>query len=90
MNDVLSWGYVRARQLPDGRWLGVTPMLFTAALCVDLTSAGYAWRYCYASMGEAVAALEAWDGQGDAPGNWIKRKGKGEDVLGPGATGEDT
>lgn len=77
--------YTNVRVLPDGRICGLLKMMFTTGLCVDLDEDAYAYRYCYATTREASVALAAWDGTGDPPGPWIKRKGLGGDVRGPGS-----
>ena len=73
-----SLGYFALRELPDGRWIGLQQMLFTCGLFVDLNENGYDHRYCYATVADALAAVGTWDGAGDPPGPWIKRKGRGE------------
>ena len=48
---------------------------------IDWTGRGY--RYCYHTLLEAQSAINDWEKtgyQGHPPGNWIKRKGKGEDL----------
>jgi hypothetical protein len=81
-DNVLA-GYLATRQLPDGRWIGVQRLLFATGLFVDLDDVGYAFRYCYETEAEAFAAMAAWDGTGEAPGDWIKRKGRDGDVTNP-------
>ena len=81
-------GYNHFREVPGRGLCGLKPMLFTAGLFVGLDEAGYAYRYCYGSYAEAFAALVEWDGAGHPSGPWIKLKGQGEDILGPGATSE--
>lgn len=71
-------GYQGVRQLPNGEWVGVFPFLYTAGLCVGLTPWGYRTRYCYESRSEAHMVALIWDGTGDPPGNWVKRKGDRE------------
>lgn len=88
MPDLLTeHGYVSPRQLPDGRWVAVCQYFYTAGLVVDCVEHGYAYRYCYAEVVQAVIAAVTWDGHGDPPGPWIKLKGHPErgEVLGPGA-----
>lgn len=82
--ELQELGYAFPRQLPDGRWIAIQVMLYTTGLFVGLDPVGYAYRYCYESFGEAVldAALR-WNGDGDPPGPWIKRKGLGGDLLNP-------
>ena len=68
-------GYYCARRLDDGRWIAVSPMVFTTGLFVitpDLLS--WTTRFCYERSVDAIAAVEAWDGQGDPPGPWVKQK----------------
>ena len=78
-------GYRPARIMPDGSCAGVMRMNFTWGLFVDITEECNGGRYCYGTREDAEAALYAWDGVGDPPGLWIKRKvyGKSE-ALGPG------
>jgi hypothetical protein len=81
--EIKALGYAFARQLPDGRWLGVQQMLFTAGLFVDLDPVGYACRYCYETVAEAILDAQRWDGVGDPPGAWIVRKGRDGDFHNP-------
>lgn len=81
--QVQELGYAFPRQLPDGRWIGLQPMLYTIGLFVGLDPVGYAYRYCYESFGEALLDVVGWNGEADPPGNWIKRKGLGDDLLNP-------
>lgn len=71
------WGYEAAKELPDGRVIGLFPFLFTTGLVVDIDERGNynGGRYCYAKRHEALQALMQWDGVGDPPGPWIKHKG---------------
>jgi hypothetical protein len=85
---ILQLGFYRARQLPNGEWLALAPMMFTTGLCLvaepdpsDQVSNGLRTRFCYEHARDAEAAFLAWDGVGDPPGNWIKQKP--EDRLNP-------
>lgn len=82
--ELHALGYQEVRCLSDGRLIGVMRFVYTAGLCVDLDNRGYGVRYCYARMIDAVAAAATWDGIGHPPGPWIKRKGLGDDLAGPG------
>jgi hypothetical protein len=75
-------GYFDVKVL-DGKVCGLLRLAFTTGLIVDIGKYGYNCRYCYPRHGDAVEALAAWDGKGDPPGNWIKRKGGGGDVENP-------
>lgn len=78
-------GYCGLRQTATGEWVGVHAMLYTYGLFVGLTRYGYARRYCYVSLHDAVASCRVYQ-QGDPQGLWIKVKGEGGERLGPGAT----
>jgi hypothetical protein len=81
--DLAKEGYLPVRQLPDGRWIGIMQMNFTWGLFVGLDEVGYAYRYCYETFGQVIIDLLDWNGQGDPPGKWIVRKGKGGDYHNP-------
>ena len=84
----LAWvaelGYGAARIAGDAGVCAVRRLMFTGAIYVGITKDTYLGRYCYATVGEALSALQAWDGSGDPPGNWIKFKGASSERLGPG------
>ena len=67
-------GYEWMRELPSGVSIGVFRFIYTTALMVGIDAYGYRTRYCYERYDEAVAACNAWDGEGDPPGQWIKQK----------------
>lgn len=73
--------YTDLRMLPSGELAGLFRFIFTCGLVVGLNRHSFRTRYCYHTVEEARAALEVWDGCGDAPGNWIKQKP--EDRLNP-------
>lgn len=79
-------GMVHARQLPDGRWIGVMRFLFTHGLCVDCDEYGYTGRYCYQSEGEALIAFATYTGAGDPVGDWVKYKGIDGERINPNHT----
>jgi hypothetical protein len=61
---------VRVRDLGDGRYTGISPLLFHWTLKVGTIGDyfGYDDRWCYETEGMAKAALEAWDGVGEPTG----------------------
>lgn len=83
IGELESYGYSDVRRLPDDRWVGLKHFIYTTAIVVGLDSTGYSHRYCYEDRYEARPSLDAWDGSGDPPGNWIKRKGVGGDFGNP-------
>lgn len=82
-------GYFIARELPSGKTAAVRPMFYTWGLFVGLDPVGYEVRYCYEDGGIALAALMEWDGEGDPPGPWVKKKGSGFDMLNPALARDD-
>lgn len=75
----------------NGKICGLQPFLFTWGLVVNLRVVGdgefYDHRYCFEHFEDALESLNAWDGNGLAPGQWIKLKGvvdgRGTDMLNP-------
>lgn len=75
-------GYLAARVI-DGRIFVLQRLAFTTGILVNVNEWGYSHRYCYPNHADALEAFATWDGKGDAPGNWIKRKGEGGDFANP-------
>lgn len=71
MVDLVADGYLHVRPLPDGvRWAGLFRFMFTTAIitgrigdrsCIED-------RWCYHTEAVALAALEAWNGEGEPEG----------------------
>lgn len=78
---------IATKKMPDGSTCALYRFIFTTGLLVnynpDEMSEMYTGRYCYQSHRDALDALEAWDGQGDPPGRWIKYKGRGGERSNP-------
>lgn len=72
-------GYRDIRELPNGELAGLLSFAFTIGIVVGIERFGYRIRYCYGQYSEARKSLEAWDGKGDPPGEWIKAKGRDRD-----------
>lgn len=76
-------GLAASRQLPDGRWACVSPLLFgraqlaVTAPAVSVNAAfavsdSYEDVWHYATLAEAVFAMEAWAVRGDGPDGWTR------------------
>jgi len=67
-------GYFQVRQLDDGTWVGLIPLMFTTGLCIGLDEVGYAKRYCFKE------AMKAWFESmqlinfDDVPSGWIAKR----------------
>lgn len=65
------------KPMPDKSITGVCRFNFTFGLVSHLE-----WtyapgdRWCYQNITDAVLALELWEGEGNPPGPWLKRKGR--------------
>lgn len=81
--DAEALGYAHCRVVPGRGIVGVARFLFTHGLIVGITADRYDHRYCYGREDEAIAALEAWDGEGHPPGPWLKRKGLDPEINNP-------
>lgn len=68
--------YTHLRIVPGRGVCGIWRLLYTYGLVYGLDYFGYRGRYCYKTEREAVEALNAWNGEGDPPGNWIVNKGE--------------
>lgn len=52
---------------------GLFNYVFTVAVVVDIDYSGYAERFCYDTVTNAVKALILWDGNGDPIAEGFKR-----------------
>lgn len=75
--DDVKADYVVMRALPDGRVIGITRLLYTWSLQVDIDWSGYRTRYCYAAFPNACLGFLDWDGSGDPPGGWHRHPESG-------------
>lgn len=82
--EIVKLGYSCPKKLVTGEWGAICNQIFTTGLFVIVADLSmWRTRYCYEHMKDAALALSSWNGVGDPPGPWIKRKP--EDILGPGA-----
>lgn len=59
----INEGYQHVRFVPEVGWCGITPMLFTTGVFIDLDEVGpRQGRYCFSEWAEAVHFLKHWDG----------------------------
>ena len=64
-------GYIYGRDIGDGLWICVAPMLFTFRLMLCTT--GYVLDfYCYERMTAALDAASDWDGRSEPAAGWLK------------------
>lgn len=66
-------GYHHVRKLNDDAWVGITKMLFTWALCIELDMSGYNRRYCYTSQARAEEEIGKMNVIEDIPTGWLRQ-----------------
>jgi hypothetical protein len=77
VEELQGHGYYSIREIPGQGFCGLMKFAFTTGLVIGMESWGYKGRYCYSSASDAQVALDAWNGEGDPGGPWIKYKGIG-------------
>jgi hypothetical protein len=70
--------YLDARDLGDGRYAAIMPLMFTHAIITGRIGDKnmYEDRWCYAGYEKAAAALKTWDGTGE-PDGWHRHPNTG-------------
>lgn len=78
-------GYEYTRRLADGRIIGIARMRLSMAIHISTGIVGESYRYLYNldHTQDAINDVQNWDGTGDPPGLWVKKKGKDFDILNP-------
>lgn len=72
-------GYTGYTTYPSGRDACIARFAFTFAILADMTpDGGHGERWCYDTIGQARAALEAWNGEHDTePQGWHRHPATG-------------
>lgn len=80
---IIDLGYTSPK-LINGVWCGILRLVFNTGLVVGIDEYGYLYRYCYHTFKEANEALLKYNDINEhPPGDWIKRKGEGGDLVNP-------
>lgn len=69
-------GYYRLKVFENGEIAGLFKFAFTVGVVTGLDGDGYRCRWCYQDAPTAMLAIDLWDGNGDPPPVWIKKKGR--------------
>lgn len=84
MNDELTWwqrhGYIAGKHLEHGVWIVLMPMITTYRLAVCTESSVldfFCYPYGTTTRDQAMAAFDAWDGQGEPADGWVKHHATG-------------
>ena len=85
INKLNEMGYSDIRLIPGFGLCGIQQMICTFGLMVCLMEHGHEGRFCFEHYEDARDSLKAWTGKSFPTGPWIKFKGYGGEILGPGA-----
>ena len=72
--EIEHMGYQNVRQLPDGTWAGTIELLYTRAICTNITPLSYSYRWCFEDRQRAVDELNKLESMDDTPTGWIARR----------------
>ena len=67
-------GYLTSRQLEDGTWVGLVPLLFTTGIVINLDEMGYERRYCFEDIRVCISEYEKLKTIDDVPVGWIAKR----------------
>lgn len=69
-----AMSYLNVRQLDDGTWIGLLPLLFTTGLHIGLDEVGWSKRYCFENMFDAMKECNKLNSFDDVPVGWIAKR----------------
>lgn len=69
-------GYTTSRQLEDGTWVALVPLMFTTGICINLDRTGYERRYCFEDKDLCIREYEKLKTVNDVPSGWIAKRPK--------------
>ncbi len=72
----MSMGYSDPKQLKDGTWIALVPLMFTTGLCMGLDLLGWSKRYCFEEEDKAQEEYEKLKSFDDVPEGWIAKRPK--------------
>jgi hypothetical protein len=77
MSDLIEWlrpQYRDIRTLDDGTIVATVDLMFTRAICIDLTRTGYDKRFCFDDRALADAEFAKLQTGDDEPAGFIARR----------------
>lgn len=70
-----DYGFVGAKRLDDGTYVGIKRLVTTIAICVGIDEiSAYRRRYCYNDLKSCLAAYERICSGNEEPSGWIARR----------------
>lgn len=67
-------GYHKPRQLPDGHWAALVPLLYTTGLVVGIESTGWRYRYCFEQAEDALSWLGSLQAVTQEPEGYVAKR----------------
>lgn len=65
-----SAGFKGAKRLPDGSYAGVTSLITTYAICLQVDRGGYSRRFCFSDLSVCLSEFERLSSAYDTPQGW--------------------
>jgi hypothetical protein len=70
-----DYGFVAAKRLEDGTYVGLQRLFSTIAICIDVQPfQSFSRRYCYRDLGECLKAFSILETGSDVPEGWVARR----------------
>lgn len=67
--------FVGAKRLADGTYVGIVRLLYTMAICIDVSEyTAYQRRYCYQDTAACLKEYELLESGRDVPQGWIAKR----------------
>ena len=67
----LECGYTHVRKLPDGKWIGILPLVSTTDIAVDINAVSLRYRFCFDDKNLLYKAFIEMESVEDIPIGWI-------------------
>lgn len=72
--QMLGWGHLKARVLPDGSVAGLIDLLTTRVIVLGCTEDGWSRRFCFADRSLADQRFAELQSEDDEPQGYIARR----------------
>lgn len=79
-----DFGFIVAKRLDDGTYVGITKLMFTWGLCIGITThTAYTKRFCYEDASECLHQYVKLAQVDQEPIGWIARRPEPADFYAP-------
>lgn len=66
--------YERCKKLADGSYATLLKLMYTTAICLDVTDTGYDTRFCFENREKALEEFAKLKSCDDVPEGWLARR----------------